>query len=124
MNASTSNSPSAFISLFVSFSAVIAGACTVGPYQAVSNEAPYSAQVGAEYRVIVDDLHAYGVYAALTDKRDGKPISSITLIPWHWERWSGNCVDKIHPQGKRGQDPQRMASRAAVRRSKLLSRSG
>lgn len=30
---------------------------------------------------MVDDLHAYGVYADLTDKFEGRPISYAKLIP-------------------------------------------
>jgi hypothetical protein len=81
MNPNTFNSRNSSTSLLVLSAIVTMGACTVGPDQAVSDQAPYSAQVGAEYRVMVDDLHAYGVYANLTDKYDGKPISYATLIP-------------------------------------------
>jgi len=39
---------------------------------------PYADLIGTQYRVIVDDLYAYGIYESPSDKTK---ISRVTLIP-------------------------------------------
>jgi hypothetical protein len=52
------------------------GGCTQGREE-ITFTKPYADFIGREYRVITDDLHAYGVY----DSLDSKKLIEITLIP-------------------------------------------
>ena len=61
--------------------AVTLGACYLGPPAPLSDQAPYSDFIGAQYQVIADDLKVYGVYVPLEDKHNNKPIRYILLIP-------------------------------------------
>jgi hypothetical protein len=51
-------------------------ACSSGPGGDVSDREPFVRVVGTEYRVIADDLNAYGYYGDWPDKT----LTSITLI--------------------------------------------
>lgn len=49
--------------------------CDVGPGEEVTSK-PYADAVGGRYRVVADNLYAYGVYGS-----DNKTLSYITLVP-------------------------------------------
>jgi hypothetical protein len=59
------------------FFVVALGACNEGVSDSVTSTKPYSDLIGAEYRVVADDVYAYGVY------RDypSKTLTWVTLIP-------------------------------------------
>ena len=59
--------------------AVITGleSCSGGNPEELTYAEPYKDLVGSKYRVVADDLYAYGTYRSRTDKS----LSDITLIP-------------------------------------------
>jgi hypothetical protein len=52
-------------------------ACQVGPAEEITSTKPYADLIGARYSVVVDNLHAYGVYESLNERI----VSYITLVP-------------------------------------------
>ena len=52
--------------------------CNQGAHKDLSTTAPFSDLIGAEYRVLVDDLYAYGVYGDYPDK---SAVTDVVLIP-------------------------------------------
>jgi len=52
-------------------------ACRVAPGEEITSTKPYADLIGTKYRVVADDLYAYGVYESLDDRR----VTSIELVP-------------------------------------------
>ena len=56
---------------------IAVGACNQGPDEELSSTRPYADLIGTEYRVVADDLNAYGIYGSWPDKT----VTRVTLIP-------------------------------------------
>jgi hypothetical protein len=50
--------------------------CRVGPGEEITSK-PYADLIGAKYRVVADNLNAYGVYESGDDKR----VGYVTIVP-------------------------------------------
>lgn len=57
--------------------AALVGGCTSDTPRELTTSVPYAALVGTEYRVVSNDLWAYGVYGDWPEKK----VTYITLIP-------------------------------------------
>ena len=63
--------------IYLCVAAILGGGCSSGPPRELTTSAPYAALIGTEYRVVSNDLWAYGVYGDWPERR----VTYITLIP-------------------------------------------
>ena len=56
---------------------MVIAACQFGPDEEITSKKPYSDLIGAEYRVVSDQLHAYGVYESLNNRT----VNFVELVP-------------------------------------------
>jgi len=56
---------------------MVIAACQFGPDEEITSKKPYSDLIGAKYRVVSDQLRAYGVYESLNNRT----VNFVELVP-------------------------------------------
>jgi hypothetical protein len=74
-NSGTARLPRWWLGCFSVMAAL--AACGSGTHEELTSTRPYADLIGAEYRVVADDLKAYGIYGSWPDKT----VTAVTLIP-------------------------------------------
>ena len=69
-------------------------ACRVGPGKPVSSARPYADYIGAEYRVVADDLSAYGIYGDWPNKT----LTYVVLIPGVGSSYTFKIANDVHKE--------------------------